>query len=77
MSIQWNNSATFLEDKGWSDCQQEACKPMEVEEGGAAPTTVEEETRSEAVVEDLLPTMDSTVGTANTVVITNRPYGWQ
>ncbi|KAJ1577538.1 hypothetical protein NDA11_004257 [Ustilago hordei] len=30
-SIQWSNSATFHEDKGWSDCQQEACKPMEVE----------------------------------------------
>ncbi|SOV01832.1 uncharacterized protein UDID_18805 [Ustilago sp. UG-2017a] len=31
-SIQWSNSATFHEDKGWSDRQQETCKPMEVEE---------------------------------------------
>ncbi|KAJ1576668.1 hypothetical protein NDA11_004137 [Ustilago hordei] len=72
-SIQWSNSATFHEDKGWSDCQQEACKPMEVKEEGAVPTTVEEETRLEAVVEDLLPTMDSTVGTANTVVLNLDP----
>ncbi|SOV02197.1 uncharacterized protein UDID_19133 [Ustilago sp. UG-2017a] len=43
-SIQWSNSAMFHEDKGWSDRQQEACKPMEVEEESAAPTTVEEET---------------------------------
>ncbi|SOV01359.1 uncharacterized protein UDID_17638 [Ustilago sp. UG-2017a] len=43
-SIQWSNSATFHEAKGWSECQQEACKPMEVEEESAAPTTVEEET---------------------------------
>ncbi|KAJ1582326.1 hypothetical protein NDA11_000664 [Ustilago hordei] len=36
-SIQWSNSATFHEDKGWSDCQQEAVWPVvttEVEEEG-------------------------------------------
>ncbi|SOV08934.1 uncharacterized protein UDID_17790 [Ustilago sp. UG-2017a] len=72
-SIQWSNSATFHEDKGWSDRQQEACKPMEVEEESAAPTTVEEETRLETVVEDLLPAMDSTVGAANTAVLNLDP----
>ncbi|KAJ1041277.1 hypothetical protein NDA11_000963 [Ustilago hordei] len=75
-SIQWSNSATFHEDKGWSDCQQEAFKPMvtaEVEEEGVTPTTVEEETRSEATVEDLLPAIDSTVGAANTVVLNLDP----
>ncbi|SOV05373.1 uncharacterized protein UDID_18401 [Ustilago sp. UG-2017a] len=72
-SIQWSNSATFHEDKGWSDRQQEACKPMEVEEESAAPTTVEEETRSETMVEDLLPAMDSTVGAANTAVLNLDP----
>ncbi|SOV04920.1 uncharacterized protein UDID_17231 [Ustilago sp. UG-2017a] len=75
-SIQWSNSATFHEDKGWSDRQQEAFKPMattEVEEEGATPTTVEEETRSEAVVEDLLPAIDSTVGAANTAVLNLDP----
>ncbi|SOV01853.1 uncharacterized protein UDID_18821 [Ustilago sp. UG-2017a] len=72
-SIQWSNSATFHEDKGWSDRQQETCKPMEVEEESAAPTTVEEETRLETVVEDLLPAMDSTVGAANTAVLNLDP----
>ncbi|SOV07013.1 uncharacterized protein UDID_17990 [Ustilago sp. UG-2017a] len=75
-SIQWSNSATFHEDKGWSDCQQEAFKPMvtaEVKEEGATPTTVEEETRSEAAVEDLLPAIDSTVGAANTAVLNLDP----
>ncbi|SPC66271.1 related to retrotransposon protein [Ustilago sp. UG-2017b] len=75
-SIQWSNSATFHEDKGWSDRQQEAFKPMatvEVEEEGVTPTTVEEETRSEAAVEDLLPAIDSTVGTANTAVLNLDP----
>ncbi|KAJ1019564.1 hypothetical protein NDA18_006042 [Ustilago nuda] len=62
-SIQWSNSATFHEDKGWSDRQQETCKPVEVEE----------ETRSEAAVEDLLPAMDSTVGAANTAVLNLDP----
>ncbi|SOV05793.1 uncharacterized protein UDID_18522 [Ustilago sp. UG-2017a] len=74
--IQWSNSATFHEDKGWSDHQQEAFKPMataEVEEEGATPTTVEEETRSEATVEDLLPAIDSTVGAANTAVLNLDP----
>ncbi|SOV08820.1 uncharacterized protein UDID_17752 [Ustilago sp. UG-2017a] len=46
---------------------------MEVEEESAAPTTVEEETRSETVVEDLLPAMDSTIGTANTAVLNLDP----
>ena len=46
---------------------------MEVKEEGAVPNTVEEETRSEAMVEDLLPTMDSTVGAANTVVLNLDP----
>ncbi|KAJ1038086.1 hypothetical protein NDA10_006286 [Ustilago hordei] len=75
-SIQWSNSAMFHEDKGWSDCQQEAFKPMattEVEEEGVMPTTVEEETRSEATVEDLPPAIDSTVGTANTAVLNLDP----
>ncbi|SOV07411.1 uncharacterized protein UDID_18901 [Ustilago sp. UG-2017a] len=72
-SIQWSNSATFHEDKGWSDRQQEACKPMEVEEESAAPTTVEEENRLETMVEDLLPAMDSTIGTANTAVLNLDP----
>ncbi|SYW78499.1 uncharacterized protein UHO2_02562 [Ustilago hordei] len=76
MSIQWSNSAMFHEDKGWSDHQQEAFKPMataEVEEEGVMPTTVEEETRSEAMVEDLLPAIDSTVGTTNTAVLNLDP----
>ncbi|SOV07323.1 uncharacterized protein UDID_18871 [Ustilago sp. UG-2017a] len=75
-SIQWSNSATFHEDKGWSDHQQEAVRPMvttEVEEEGVTPTTVEEETRSEATVEDLLPAIDSTVGAANTAVLNLDP----
>ncbi|KAJ1590163.1 hypothetical protein NDA12_004721 [Ustilago hordei] len=62
-SIQWSNSAMFHEDKGWSDRQQEAVRPMvtmEVEEGGVTPAIVEEETRSETAVEDLLPAVDST-----------------
>ncbi|SOV08353.1 uncharacterized protein UDID_17359 [Ustilago sp. UG-2017a] len=73
ISIQWSNSARFHGDKGWSDCQQEACKPMEVKEESAAPTTVEEETRLETMVEDLLPAMDSTIGTANTAVLNLDP----
>ncbi|SYW80671.1 uncharacterized protein UHO2_05230 [Ustilago hordei] len=75
-SIQWSNSATFHEDKGWSDHQQEAVWPMvtmEVEEEGATPAIVEEETRSEATVEDLLPAVDSTVGTTNTAVLNLDP----
>ncbi|SOV04857.1 uncharacterized protein UDID_17215 [Ustilago sp. UG-2017a] len=75
-SIQWSNSAMFHEDKEWSNHQQEACKPIttsEVEEEDVAPTTVEEETRSEATVEDLLPAIDSTVGTTNTAVLNLDP----
>ncbi|SOV08415.1 uncharacterized protein UDID_17378 [Ustilago sp. UG-2017a] len=75
-SIQWSNSAMFHEDKGWSDCQQEAFKPVvtaEVEEEGVMPAIVEEETRSEAAVEDLLPAVDSTVGAANTAVLNLDP----
>ncbi|SOV06091.1 uncharacterized protein UDID_19267 [Ustilago sp. UG-2017a] len=63
-SIQWSNSATFHEDKGWSDRQQEAVRPVvtaEAEEEGVTPAIVEEETKSEAAVEDLLPAVDSTV----------------
>ncbi|KAJ1599476.1 hypothetical protein NDA14_002818 [Ustilago hordei] len=75
-SIQWSNSATFHEDKGWSDRQQEAVRPMvtvEVEEEGVTPAIVEEETRSEAAVEDLLPAIDSTVGAANTAILNLDP----
>ncbi|UTT89609.1 hypothetical protein NDA17_001210 [Ustilago hordei] len=75
-SIQWSNSATFHEDKGWSDRQQEAVRPMvtmEVEEEGVTPAIVEEETRSEAAVEDLLPAVDSTVGAANTAILNLDP----
>ncbi|KAJ1031072.1 hypothetical protein NDA18_002291 [Ustilago nuda] len=76
-SIQWSNSATFHENKGWSDCHQEMCRPMvttEIEEEDVAPTTaVEEETRSEAAVEDLLPAIDSTTGAANTAVLNLDP----
>ncbi|KAJ1584830.1 hypothetical protein NDA11_007680 [Ustilago hordei] len=75
-SIQWSNSATFHEDKGWSDRQQEAVRPvvtMEVEEEGVTPAIVEEETRSEATVEDLLPAVDSTVGAANTAILNLDP----
>ncbi|KAJ1572080.1 hypothetical protein NDA12_004217 [Ustilago hordei] len=75
-SIQWSNSATFHEDKGWSDCQQEAVRPMvtaEVEEEGVTPAIVEEETKSEATVEDLLPAVDSTVGAANTAILNLDP----
>ncbi|SOV04448.1 uncharacterized protein UDID_17091 [Ustilago sp. UG-2017a] len=75
-SIQWSNSATFHEDKGWNDHQQEVFKPMvttEVEEEGVTSTTVEEETRSETAVEDLLPAIDSTVGTANTAILNLDP----
>ncbi|KAJ1023354.1 hypothetical protein NDA18_004878 [Ustilago nuda] len=77
MSIQWSNSATFHEDKGWSDCYQEMCKPIattEIEEEDVASTTaVEEETRSEATVEDPLPAIDSTIGAANTAVLNLDP----
>ncbi|SYW86632.1 uncharacterized protein UHO2_04128 [Ustilago hordei] len=65
-SIQWSNSATFHEDKGWSDCQQEAVWPVvtsEVEEEGVTP----------AIVEDLLPAVDSTVGATNTAVLNLDP----
>ncbi|KAJ1037473.1 hypothetical protein NDA10_007109 [Ustilago hordei] len=75
-SIQWSNSAMFHEDKGWSDRQQEAVQPMvtmEVEEEGVMPAIVEEETRSEATVEDLLPAVDSTVGATNTAVLNLDP----
>ncbi|KAJ1602586.1 hypothetical protein NDA14_006778 [Ustilago hordei] len=75
-SIQWSNSAMFHEDKGWSDCQQEAVRPVvtvEVEEEGVTPATVEEETKSEAAVEDLLPAVDSTVGAANTAILNLDP----
>ncbi|KAJ1042824.1 hypothetical protein NDA10_007173 [Ustilago hordei] len=75
-SIQWSNSATFHEDKGWSDRQQEAVRPMvtaEVEEEGVTPAIVEEETKSEAAVEDLLPAEDSTVGAANTAILNLDP----
>ncbi|SOV06716.1 uncharacterized protein UDID_17592 [Ustilago sp. UG-2017a] len=75
-SIQWSNSATFHEDKGWSDRQQEAVRPvvtMEAEEEGVTPAIVEEETKSEAAVEDLLPAVDSTVGTANTAILNLDP----
>ncbi|KAJ1040259.1 hypothetical protein NDA10_004833 [Ustilago hordei] len=75
-SIQWSNSATFHEDKGWSDRQQEAVRPVvtvEVEEEGATPAIVEEETRLEAAVEDLLPAVDSTVGAANTAILNLDP----
>ncbi|SPC65519.1 related to retrotransposon protein [Ustilago sp. UG-2017b] len=76
-SIQWSNSATFHEDKGWSDRQQKVRKPttaVEVEEENVTPvTTAEEETRSEAAVEDLLPVMDSAVGAANTAVLNLDP----
>ncbi|KAJ1570908.1 hypothetical protein NDA11_005509 [Ustilago hordei] len=75
-SIQWSNSATFHEDKGWSDRQQEAVRPVvtvEVEEEGVTPAIVEEETRSEAAVEDLLPAVDSTVGAANTAILNLDP----
>ncbi|KAJ1603993.1 hypothetical protein NDA14_003418 [Ustilago hordei] len=75
-SIQWSNSAMFHEDKGWSDRQQEAVRPVvtvEVKEEGVTPTIVEEETRSEAAVEDLLPAVDSTVGAANTAILNLDP----
>ncbi|KAJ1028884.1 hypothetical protein NDA18_002908 [Ustilago nuda] len=68
---------TFHEDKGWSDCHQETCRPMattEIEEEDVASTTaVEDETRSEAAVEDLLPAIDSTTGIANTAVLNLDP----
>ncbi|KAJ1575762.1 hypothetical protein NDA12_004937 [Ustilago hordei] len=76
VSIQWSNSATFHEDKGWSDRQQEAVRPVvtvEVEEEGVTPAIVEEETRSETAVEDLLPAVDSTVGAANTAILNLDP----
>ncbi|SOV03550.1 uncharacterized protein UDID_19085 [Ustilago sp. UG-2017a] len=75
-SIQWSNSATFHEDKGWSDRQQEAVRPVvtaEAKEEGVTPAIVEEETKSEAAVEDLLPAVDSTVGTANTAILNLDP----
>ncbi|KAJ1574716.1 hypothetical protein NDA12_002237 [Ustilago hordei] len=65
-SIQWSNSATFHEDKGWSDRQQEAVRPVvtaEVEEEGVTPVTVE----------DLLTAEDSTVGAANTAILNLDP----
>ncbi|KAJ1045412.1 hypothetical protein NDA10_003713 [Ustilago hordei] len=75
-SIQWSNSATFHEDKVWSDRQQEAVRPVvtaEVEEEGVRPAIVEEETKSEAAVEDLLPAVDSTVGATNTAILNLDP----
>ncbi|KAJ1596214.1 hypothetical protein NDA14_000979 [Ustilago hordei] len=65
-SIQWSNSATFHEDKGWSDRQQEAVWPM-------VTTEVEEEGVMPAIVEDLLPAVDSTVGATNTAVLNLDP----
>ncbi|KAJ1601660.1 hypothetical protein NDA14_005066 [Ustilago hordei] len=65
-SIQWSNSATFHEDKGWSDHQQEAVWPM-------VTTEVEEEGVMPAAVEDLLPAVDSTVGATNTAVLNLDP----
>ena len=64
-SIQWSNSATFHEDKGWSDRQQEAVRPVA--------TIMEEETRSEITAEDLLPAVDSTVGAAHTAILNLDP----
>ena len=64
-SIQWSNSATFHEDKGWSDRQQEAVRPVA--------TIMEEETRSETAAEDLLPAVDSTVGAAHTAILNLDP----
>ncbi|SOV04814.1 uncharacterized protein UDID_17200 [Ustilago sp. UG-2017a] len=67
---------TFHEDKGWSDRQQEAVRPVvtaEAEEEGVTPAIVEEETKSEAAVEDLLPAVDSTVGAANTAILNLDP----
>ncbi|KAJ1018391.1 hypothetical protein NDA18_006545 [Ustilago nuda] len=75
-SIQWSNSAMFHEDKGWNDRQQEAVRPVataEDEEEGVTPATAEEETRSEAAVEDLLPAIDITIGAANTAVLNLDP----
>ncbi|SPC63760.1 related to retrotransposon protein [Ustilago sp. UG-2017b] len=47
---------------------------VEVEEENVMPvTTAEEETRSEAAVEDLLPVMDSAVGAANAAVLNLDP----
>ncbi|KAJ1028903.1 hypothetical protein NDA18_002926 [Ustilago nuda] len=74
--IQWSNSATFHEDKGWNERQQEAVRPVattEDKEEGVTPATAEEETRSEAAVEGLLPAIDSTIGTANTAVLNLDP----
>ncbi|KAJ1595925.1 hypothetical protein NDA14_007330 [Ustilago hordei] len=65
-SIQWSNSATFHEDKGWSDRQQEAVRPV-------VTTEVEEEGVTPAIVEDLLPAVDSTVGATNTAVLNLDP----
>ncbi|KAJ1577996.1 hypothetical protein NDA12_001225 [Ustilago hordei] len=61
-SIQWSNSATFHEDKGWSDRQQEAVRPVVTAE-------VEEESVTPVTVEDLLTAEDSTVGAANTAIL--------
>ncbi|KAJ1601462.1 hypothetical protein NDA14_002863 [Ustilago hordei] len=76
-SIQWSNSATFHEDKGWNDYQQEAYKPITIveieEEDATATTTVEEEAMSEATIEDLLPAMGNVVGATNTAVLNLDP----
>ncbi|KAJ1601272.1 hypothetical protein NDA14_000815 [Ustilago hordei] len=65
-SIQWSNSATFHEDKGWSDRQQEAVRPVVTAE-------VEEESVTPVTVEDLLSAEDSTVGAANTAILNLDP----
>ncbi|KAJ1592413.1 hypothetical protein NDA15_001832 [Ustilago hordei] len=65
-SIQWSNSATFHEDKGWSDRQQEAVRPVVTAE-------VEEESVTPVTVEDLLTAEDSTVGAANTAILNLDP----
>ncbi|UTT88830.1 hypothetical protein NDA17_004982 [Ustilago hordei] len=65
-SIQWSNSATFHEDKGWSDRQQEAVRPVVTAE-------VEEESVMPVTVEDLLTAEDSTVGAANTAILNLDP----
>ncbi|KAJ1042510.1 hypothetical protein NDA10_004071 [Ustilago hordei] len=65
-SIQWSNSATFHEDKGWSDRQQEAVQPV-------VTTEVKEEGVMPAIVEDPLPAVDSTVGATNTAVLNLDP----
>lgn len=75
-SIRWSNSATFHEDKGWSDHKQATKQTPEILEeinNTADKLEVDEDALSEAAVEDLLPVAEDTFGATNTAVLNLDP----